>query len=106
MAHAQFAEFTTPVVFISYLQVNRPEVHDIEPLDIPGVKLEETEVRHKDNFETVLYAHTISGVSNVTILFGSLDRQKLKGGIAHLCVCVRILHNFQAIYNTSSLQMS
>ncbi|CAI8043764.1 hypothetical protein GBAR_LOCUS24278, partial [Geodia barretti] len=27
------------VVFISYLQVDRPELHDIEPLHIPGVEL-------------------------------------------------------------------
>ena len=69
------------MVFISYLQVNWPELHDIEPLDIPGVELEETEVRHKYNFETVgllVYARTISGVRNVTILFGRLDRQTLK----------------------------
>ena len=64
------------MVFISYLQVNRPELHDdIEPLDIPGVELKETEVRHKDNFETVgllFYARTISGVRNVTILLAGL----------------------------------
>ena len=63
------------MVFISYLQVNWPELHDIEPLDIPGVELEETEVRHKYNFETVgllVYARTISGVRNVTILFAGL----------------------------------
>ena len=63
------------MVFISYLQVNRPELHDIEPLYIPGVELEETEVRHKDNFETVgvlFYARTISGVKNVTILLAGL----------------------------------
>ena len=64
------------VVFISYLQVNRPELHDIEPLDIPGVELEETEVRHKYNFETVgcsfMLVLYISGLSNVTILLAGL----------------------------------
>ena len=39
---------------VTILQVDGPELHDnIEPLDIPGVELEETEVRHKDYFETV-----------------------------------------------------
>ena len=39
----------------SYLQVNRSEndiEQDIEPLDIPGVELEETEVRHKQSCQS------------------------------------------------------
>ena len=58
------------------LQVDGPEVHDIEPRNIPEVELEETEVGHKDNFETVdllFYARTISGVRNVTVKYPLFD---------------------------------
>ena len=71
------------MVFISYLQVNRPELHDIEPLDIPGVELEETEVRHKYNFETV----GLLSYYQCHHPFGRLDRQKLKGEY-HTFVCM------------------
>ena len=51
-----------------YLQVDRPELLDIEPLDIPGVELEENEVRHKTVY-LLFYALTISGVRNITVKY-------------------------------------
>ena len=95
------------MVFISYLQVNKPELHDdIEPLDIPGVELEEAEVRHKDNFETVGLVFLCSYYQwrkECYHPFGRLDRQKLKGEYrtfacmrAHLGTIFKLQHEYIA----------
>ena len=86
-----------------YLQVDRPELHDIEPLYIPGVELEETEVGHK-TVDLLFYGLTISGVRNITVKyppFWLAWMTNLKGGIAHCVYACAPCTLFQAIYNMS-----
>ena len=60
LEYGEKQESVNSCLIILILQVDWPELHDniIEPLDIPGVELEENEVRHK-TVDLLLYARTI-----------------------------------------------